>query len=99
MSDPLLPTTREALAAALLDFVNGPLVKRHNGARRIGRIDADTPLFATGAIDSLGIIDLIAFVESTTGRRIPLRKIDMRFFGTVNRIATNFCRGPEGELS
>jgi acyl carrier protein len=89
---------REAFAAALLEFVNGPLSRCRDTTRRIAPIDADTPLFAAGAIDSLGIIDLIAFVESTTGRRIPLRKIDMRFFGTVNRIATAFCHDPEGEL-
>lgn len=90
---------REAFVAALLDFVNGPLRTRHDRARVVAPIDAETPLFATGAIDSLAIIDLIAFVESRTGRRIPLRKIDMRFFGTVSRIAAAFCCEQEGQLS
>lgn len=98
MSDPLPLRSREAFAAALLEFVNGPLLTRPNRVRRVIRIDADTALFATGAIDSLGIIDLIAFVEQLTRRPIPLRKIDMRYFGTVNRIAVAFWQGVEGEL-
>ena len=95
----LPPQNREAFAAALLDFVNGPLRTRHNRARVVSPIDAETPLFATGAIDSLAIIDLIAFVETRSGRRIPLRKIDMRFFGTVNRIAAAFWREQEAPQS
>jgi acyl carrier protein len=59
-------------------------------------IDAATPLFETGVIDSLGIIDLLAFVEQTTGRPVPLRKVDMRFFGTIDRIADAFWREAEG---
>jgi acyl carrier protein len=53
-------------------------------------IDASTPLFETGLIDSLAIIDLLAFVEGAIGRRIPMRQIDMRYFGSVERIVRTF---------
>jgi len=80
--------TREDFVHALIDFIQGPLFARHGvGAERI---DAFTPLFETGVIDSLGIIDLLAFVERTTGKPVPIRKVDMRFFGTIDRIAHTF---------
>jgi acyl carrier protein len=93
MSESLVPShagTREAFAAALIAFIEGPLLARHGAARPSMRIDISTPLFETGIIDSLGIIDLLAFVETATGRPIPMRKVDMRFFGTVERITRAF---------
>jgi hypothetical protein len=83
-----LGETKEDFVCALIDFIQGPLFARHGvGAEPI---DAFTPLFETGVIDSLGIIDLLAFVERATGQPVPMRKIDMRFFGTVDRIAQTF---------
>jgi acyl carrier protein len=82
------PETRADFARALLEFIKGPLFARH-GARPTD-VDVSTPLFETGIIDSLGIIDLLAFVETATGRPVPIRKVDMRFFGTVDRICKAF---------
>lgn len=98
MSESFVPSradTREAFAAALIAFIKGPLFARHGAARPSMDIDTSTPLFETGIIDSLGIIDLLAFVETATGRPIPMRKVDMRFFGTVDRITRAFWN--EGE--
>jgi acyl carrier protein len=91
--------SREAFAAALIAFIEGPLLARHGAARSAATIDASTPLFETGVIDSLGIIDLLAFVESATGRPIPMRKVDMRYFGTVDRIARTFWDEREAHKS
>ena len=91
MSDrriPYRPDTREAFARALIEFIKGPLFARH-GERPVD-VDTSTPLFETGIIDSLGIIDLLAFVETVTGNPVPVRKVDMRFFGTVDRISRAF---------
>ena len=82
--------TREAFTRELLLFIRGPLLSRRSAAATSTRIDASTPLFESGLLDSLGIIDLLAFVEAATGRRIPLRQIDMRYFGTVERIVQTF---------
>jgi acyl carrier protein len=92
MSEMLVPgvQSREAFAAALIAFIEGPLFARHGAARTPTTIDASTALFETGVIDSLGIIDLLAFVETATGRPIPMRKVDMRYFGTVERITRAF---------
>jgi acyl carrier protein len=87
------PDSREAFARTLIEFIQGPLFARH-GARPID-LDASTPLFETGIIDSLGIIDLLAFVELTTGRPVPMRKVDIRYFGTVDRICRAFWNETE----
>lgn len=96
MSEPLVTPradTQEAFACALIEFIKGLRLARH-GARPVN-VDAFTPLFETGIIDSLGIIDLLAFVEMMTGRAVPMRKIDLRFFGTVERISRAFWVEPE----
>ena len=91
--------TREAFAAALIEFIEGPLAARHVVPLQSTAIDASTRLFETGIIDSLGIIDLLAFVETATGRPIPMRKVDMRFFGTVDRITCAFWDDREARRS
>ena len=55
-------------------------------------VTADTPLFAKGLIDSLGILELIAWTEVNTGRVVPDERIRMDNFGTVARIARMFVR-------
>lgn len=58
-------------------------------------IHADTLLFASRLLDSLRILELIAFTEQTMGAVIPDSKIRMDNFQTVSRIATVFLREEE----
>jgi acyl carrier protein len=53
-------------------------------------VDADTPLFATKLLDSLKVLELIAFTEQAIGRPIPDSHIRMDNFQTVACIATVF---------
>jgi acyl carrier protein len=55
-------------------------------------ITAHTPLFTRGVIDSLGILELIAWTELNTGQIVPDESIRMDNFGTVARIAQTFVR-------
>ena len=87
--------SREAFAHALVDFISGPLCARHSRARQPVRLDAFTPLFETGIVDSLAILDLLAFVEIATGTPVPIRMVDMQFFGTVDRISRTFWPATE----
>lgn len=80
--------SRHEFVHALTEFVQGPLHARHGV--NAAKIDASTPLFESGLIDSLAILDLLAFVERATGRPIPIKKVDIRFFGTIDRIADAF---------
>jgi acyl carrier protein len=72
----------------LLNYINGELLRdpTHRAA-------ADTPLFEDGWIDSLKILQLIAFVELMVGRTIPDEEIVMKNFQTVTVIVEHFGPG------
>ncbi|MBI3853980.1 MAG: acyl carrier protein [Verrucomicrobia bacterium] len=70
---------------SLLEFVNGELLP--DSAQRV---NADTPLFADGLVDSLKILQLIAFVEMKTGQNISDRDVVMENFRTVQTIIEHF---------
>jgi acyl carrier protein len=53
-------------------------------------VEVDTLLFATRILDSLKVLELIAFTEDAIGRTIPDTQIRMDNFQTVGRIATVF---------
>lgn len=90
--------TRDAFESELLDFVNRSLaVKRRVASAQYTAIHRSTRLFESGVVDSLGILDLIAFVEEATCRTIPMRMIDLKHFGTVGRISASFWRGKQDE--
>lgn len=55
-------------------------------------IEFDTALFEEGRIDSIRILELIAWVERALGRTVPDRWIRMDHFATVRRIADTFAR-------
>ena len=55
-------------------------------------ITPDTPLFAGGLINSIRILDVIAWVERAIGRVVTDREIRMDNFATAARIADVFAR-------
>ena len=55
-------------------------------------ITRETELFASGAIDSIKVLDLIAFTERAIGRPVPDRAIRLDNFRSVDRIAAFFIR-------
>lgn len=69
----------------LVAYINRELLKGRGAP-----IDPDTQLFEDGLIDSLNILQLIAFVEVRLGRAIPDRDIVMDRFRTPRRITEAF---------
>jgi nucleoside-diphosphate-sugar epimerase/acyl carrier protein len=57
-----------------------------------GPIDEETALFDEGMIDSLKILQLIAFIETEIGRTIPDADIVMDNFRTVRTMAARFSK-------
>jgi hypothetical protein len=53
-------------------------------------VDADTPLFAGGLINSIRVLHLIAWTEHALNMRIPDARIRMDHFRTVRHIADTF---------
>lgn len=85
-----LPTPHE-FERLLVDFINGTLL------RRPGAVDPDTRLFEDGYMNSLRILDLIAMVEKTLGRRVPDRAVRLANFRTIATIASAFHPGAARE--
>jgi len=68
-------------------------IRRELLADRRIEIDEKTYLFADGLIDSLKILQLIAFLEVETDRAIPDTEIVMEHFRTVDAMAARFGPG------
>lgn len=58
-------------------------------------IGAETPLFGGGLIDSLRILELIAWTETAIGREIPDEMIRMDNFASARRMAEVFVQEVE----
>ena len=60
-------------------------------------VDADTPLFE-GLIDSIRILELIAWTERAIGGQIPDRMIRMDHFRTLRAVAETFIPTSERQV-
>ena len=80
----MMTITRPRFVSEMLEWLNRRLAPPGVA------IDADTPLFRTGIINSIRILELIAWTERATGRTIPDREIRMDNFQSVRRIADVF---------
>ena len=78
------PATRDCFAADMVAWLNRKFAPPGTV------ITAETPLFADGLINSIRILEIIAWVEVALGRRIPDVQIRMDNFRTVGRIAESF---------
>lgn len=86
------PVERREVDAAFLRALLAWLNRRF--ARDGMTIVADTSLFAGRLIDSLRILELIAFTEHALDVRIPDGAIRMDNFATPERIASVFAAAP-----
>ena len=80
----LAAVTRAEFAVETVAWINRRLVPEGTC------IDATTPLFEDGLIDSLRILMLIAWTEKLIARRIPDEQIRMDHFRDVETIARTF---------
>jgi seryl-tRNA synthetase/acyl carrier protein len=76
--------TPDEFERQLATFINTTLL---GGGTAVGR---DTRLFEDGHMNSLRILDLIAVVEKTLGRRIPDRAVRLANFRTIATIVRAF---------
>ena len=83
VSDKPLPTPAD-FERQLAHFISGTLL---GGS---ATVDRDTRLFEDGYMNSLRILDLIAVVEKTLGRRIPDRAVRLANFRSIATIVSAF---------
>lgn len=74
--------SEQALTGRIVTFINSSLLRED-----ASRVNEDTRLFEMHALDSLRVLDLIAFVERETGRAIPDSEIRLANFATARAIA------------
>ncbi len=79
-------TTSDQFVASMVVWLNGRV------AGPGVTIDPDTPLFESGLIDSIRVLELIAWTEDALGSVIPDSRIRMDNFRTVARIAEVFWK-------
>lgn len=80
----------EAFAAALCRFVNEELPRLHSRMSGSPGVGPDTPLFATGLLDSLAVLHVVGFVEDAIGRRLGIEEVVMSRFQNARTIARTF---------
>ncbi|MBA2707246.1 MAG: hypothetical protein H0U59_05525 [Gemmatimonadaceae bacterium] len=78
-----MTATSQAFVDQMVKWVNTRFDPAHE-------IHAGTPLFGAGLIDSIRILELIAYTEDAIGGIIPDSRIRMDNFRTVTRIAEAF---------
>lgn len=75
----------------LLDFIRESLLADDDRADAVG---LDSYLFEDGLINSMRILDLVAFVEITLDIRLKVADVTMQHFRTPRTIARAFVPGP-----
>lgn len=51
-----------------------------------------SPLFSSGMLDSFNLIELVAFIEATSGARVRTIDINLENFDSIEKIATYLAR-------
>lgn len=79
-------------SARLLHFINHTLPLLDRRGCKWESVAATTPLFASGLLDSLSILHLIAVIEEFTGQPVPDELVVMKHFQTVEAITAAFAQ-------
>ena len=82
----------EAFQARLLRFINEELPLLDRRGRTWPPVDLETLLFASGLLDSLSILHLIATIEEFSGHAVPDRLVVMKHFQTVRAMSAVFSQ-------
>ena len=78
--------SREQFIVEMVDWINARLAPPGI------RVDAATPLFGNRVINSIKILELIAWTERAIGHAVPDVQIRLDNFHSVERIAAVFAR-------
>jgi acyl carrier protein len=71
-----MPLTLESLTGYIVENMNLPE----------NELTPDMALFSEGILDSLDLVELIAFVEREIGKNVPPRDISLANFDSMSRI-------------
>lgn len=77
-----------SLEQSLKTFIEENLI--HDPSNRT--VGFDEPLVERGVLDSLGLMNLIGFLEERTGVRVPDEEVLLENFATINAIVATADR-------
>ena len=63
-------------------------IMRHFSHARTRLLTDDDPLLESGIVDSLGVLDIVSFIESDLGVIVDDEDLVRENFGSIRRIAT-----------
>ena len=73
--------------AATMALTDGQLMAYLKDSLNIGdEVDVETELFSTGALDSVSLLNLIAFIEESAGFEIRAEDVTLENFDSAARI-------------
>jgi acyl carrier protein len=67
----------------LIDYIKGEIMRNRNA-----KLNDDEDLLSAGILDSLGILQLVAYVEKTFGIQIPDEEVVYENFNSINALAS-----------
>ena len=76
------------MTEALTRFVTGELLT----GRSAHTVESDTELLESGLLDSLGVMQLVWFIEQEFGVTVPAEDVVIEHFQSIDRIAAYLGR-------
>ena len=79
----------EAQSSADLRMQVWEWIKRHSKATDMP-LEYDTPIVESGHLDSVGVLELVFFLEELSGREIDIDELSPESFSDINTINQHF---------
>lgn len=89
--------SRQTRYAAVVEQTKAWVVENFLYMRPDWPLDEETPLLRSGVVDSVGVIELVGYLERTFACHIPEREITEENLGTLGAIGRFVARGGAAE--
>jgi len=73
--------TEESMVRQMIAYLQQEVLRSDDAP-----IDEDTPLFSSGVMDSMAVVDVLHKLEDVTGRRIPTGRLRLKDVDTVRQM-------------
>ena len=67
-------------------------IQQQSQARDAAPLDEQSDLIASGALDSMGFIELLAYIESATGQKVDLHEVDVGALTSIDGLVRHIVR-------